>query len=168
MKRVTMKRILAGVILAGCVATGPAAAAEDFTESHINAARAAIISSNSIRAYDEILPVIADKTRTLFIRSNPALTKEIDEVTNAVALDLVSKRAELDTTVMEIWAVRFSEEELKAIAAFYTSPVGAKLAELRPEMNALSIGAAKQWGDALSTVMVGRVRDELKKRGHNF
>ncbi len=168
MKRVTMKRMLAGAILAGCVAAGSAATAQEFTDSHIAAAKAAIVGSNSIRAYDEILPVIADKTRTLFIRSNPTLSEEIDEVTNAVALELVNQRAELDRTVMEIWAVRFSEEELKAIAAFYSSPVGAKLAELRPEMNALSIGAAKQWGDALSTVMVSRVREELKKRGHDL
>lgn len=167
MKRLTMKRMFAGMFVAGCVAATPATA-QDFTKEHIAAARAAIESSNSIRAYDEILPVIADKTRTLFIRSNPALTKEIDEVTNAVALDMVALRPELDRTVMGVWALRFTETELNEIAAFYNSEVGAKLAKLRPDMNALSIGAAKQWGDQLSTLMVTRVREELNKRGHAF
>lgn len=171
MKRLTVKRMLAGAFLAGCVAVGPAlgpALGEEFTKEHISAARAAIEGGDAVRPYDEILPVIADKTRTLFIRSNPALTKEIDEVTNAVALELASLRPDLDRTVMEIWARRFSEAELKEIAAFYSSPVGAKMAKLRPDITALSIGAAKQWGDQISTVMVARVREELKKRGHAF
>lgn len=167
MKRLTIGRMISGVVLAGCIAVAPARA-QEIAESHMTAAKAAIDGANAFRAFDEILPVIADKTRTLFIRTNPALTKEIDEVTNAVALELANLRPELDKTIMAIWARRFSEEELKQIAAFYQSEVGKKLATVEPEINALSIGAAKQWGDQLSTVMVARVREELKKRGFEF
>ncbi|MEI2387065.1 DUF2059 domain-containing protein [Breoghania sp. JC706] len=141
---------------------------ETFTKEHLAAARAAIEGGNAFRSFDDILPVIADKTRTLFIRTNPSATKVIDEVTNEVALKLANRRPELDRTIMEVWARRFSTEELNEIAAFYQSPVGKKFAKLGPELTALSIGAAKQWGDVISTEMVTRVREELNKRGYQF
>lgn len=170
---------LAVFALAGLPAVGPAAAQdqaapqgqqdeENFTAEHLAAARKAIDGGNAFRSFDDILPVIADKTRTLFIRTNPALTAEIDEVTNTVALELANRRPELDETIMKVWARRFSQEELNAIAEFYESPVGEKFARLGPELTALSIGAAKQWGDVISTEMVTRVREELNKRGHEF
>lgn len=168
MKRLTIARLVAGAFLAGTVAAGPALAADEFTESHIAAAREAVTTGNNVRPFDEILPVIAEQTSTVFIRTNPALATEITEVTNAVALDLANLRPELDRTIIEIWARRFTEAELKEIAAFYKSDVGAKLAKLRPDITALSIGAAKQWQDQLSTVMFTRVREELKKRGYTF
>ena len=105
---------------------------ETFTKEHLHAARAAIEGGNAFRSFDDILPVIADKTRTLFIRTNPSATKVIDEVTNEVALKLANRRPELDRTIMEVWARRFSTEELNEIAAFYQSPVGKKFAKLGP------------------------------------
>ncbi|WP_319774171.1 DUF2059 domain-containing protein [Breoghania sp.] len=141
---------------------------ETFTKEHLAAARAAIEGGNAFRSFDDILPVIADKTRTLFIRTNPSATAVIDEVTNEVALQLANRRPELDKTIMEVWARRFTTEELNEIAEFYRSPVGSKFAKLGPELTALSIGAAKQWGDIISTEMVTRVREELNKRGYQF
>ncbi|MDJ0932712.1 DUF2059 domain-containing protein [Breoghania sp.] len=141
---------------------------ENFSKEHLAAARAAIEGGNAFRSFDDILPVIADKTRTLFIRTNPSATKVIDEVTNEVALKLANRRPELDHTIMKVWARRFTTEELKEIATFYRSPVGKKFADLGPELTALSIGAAKQWGDVISTEMVTRVREELNKRGYKF
>lgn len=141
---------------------------ETYTKEHLAAARAAIEGGNAFRSFDDILPVIADKTRTLFIRTNPSATAVIDEVTNEIALQLANRRPELDQTIMKVWARRFSTEELNEIAEFYRSPVGKKFAELGPELTALSIGAAKQWGDVISTEMVTRVREELNKRGYQF
>ena len=172
---------LAAVTLAAGIALAAPAMAQDqtsgqdnagqqqeFTKEHLAAARAAIEGGNAFRSFDDILPVIADKTRTLFIRTNPSATQVIDEVTNEVALKLANRRPELDHTIMEVWARRFTTEELKEIAAFYQSPVGKKFAKLGPELTALSIGAAKQWGDVISTEMVTRVREELNKRGYEF
>ena len=57
-----------------------------------------------------------------------------------------------------------SIEELNQLAEFYKSPLGQKYSKVEPELRALSIGAAKQWGDAISTEMVTLVREELNKR----
>lgn len=140
----------------------------DIPRPHMALAQQAIEASGAAVGFDDILPLVAEQTKGLFIRSNPALTAEIEEVTDAVAFEFARKRADLDISIQGVWARRFSEAELSEIIAFYKSPVGSKLASLSPEMLALSVGAAKQWSDELSVTLVTRVREEMQKRGHQL
>lgn len=157
-------------MLAAVVAGTPSFAQEDqdIPRAHMALAQQAIELSGAAAGFDDILPLVAEQTKGLFIRSNPALTQEIETVTDEVALEFARKRADLDITIQGVWARRFSEDELTEIITFYKSPVGSKLARLSPEMLALSVGAAKQWSDELSTTLVTRVREEMQKRGHQL
>ncbi|WP_334176361.1 DUF2059 domain-containing protein [Pseudoxanthobacter sp.] len=169
--------------LAGAFAAGPAlaqsdapaagqAAAKDAPRTYspeiLSLAQQAIDASQSVAGFDEILPRVAEQTKALYVRSNPLLASDIDAVTNEVALSLAPQRRELDRTLEEVWANRFSADELKEIIAFYQSPVGKKLAQLSPEIVALSIGAAKQWQDKIATEMMTQVRIALQKKGHKL
>ncbi|PLX39189.1 MAG: hypothetical protein C0606_01210 [Hyphomicrobiales bacterium] len=145
-----------------------ARAQEEFSKEHLRAAQKVIEVARAAEGFDEILPVMAEQTKSLFIRSNPAITREIEEATTNVAIKMAARRPELDRIVQEIWARRFTIEELEEINTFYASPTGTKLAKMSPEIIALSVGAAKQWGDALATEMVTLVREELKKQGHSL
>lgn len=139
-------------------------AQESFSEEHIAAARSAVQAAQAIRAFDDVLPLMAERTRSLFIQNDPANTGMIDEVVTDVALSLAGRRPELNRVVYEVWARRFTVEELNELAAFYNTPLGQKYSAVEPELRALSIGAAKQWGDAISTEMVTLVREEMIKR----
>ena len=137
-------------VVAGTVLISPACAQEDkFSESHLQAAKDAVNATKSIETFDNILPDVAERTRTLFIRSNPSRSAEIDTFVNESAVELIPRRKELDTAVYEFWARRFSEAELKEIGAFYNSETGKKLAQMDSVLAALTIGAAKQWSDAI-------------------
>ena len=149
----------AGFLLVSAAA--PSFAQDAISDTHLEAARDAVLSANAIRAFDDVLPLMADRTRTLFIQSNPAYTQLIDVIVNEVALEMAARRPDLNKVVYEVWARRFSEDELKELAAFYKTDLGQKLSRMEPEMRALSIGAAKQWGDAISTEMVTIVRERL-------
>ncbi|MTI16740.1 DUF2059 domain-containing protein [Rhodobacteraceae bacterium RKSG542] len=154
---------VAAAVMAGAMLVAPVSAQETFSESHIAAAKAAINATRAAETFDNILPDVAEQTRTLFIRSNPAMSAEIDVVVNEVALQMVSRRGELDQVIYEVWARRFTEAELKQIAEFYNTEAGKKLAGLGGELSALSIGAAKQWGDVIATDMVAIAREQLAK-----
>lgn len=158
------------MLAAVTVATGPAWSQEDaqIPRAHMALAQQAIELSGAAAGFDDILPLVAEQTKGLFIRSNPALTAEIEDVTDEVALEFARKRADLDIIIQGVWARRFSEAELSELIAFYQTPVGTKLARLSPEMLALSVGAAKQWSDELSVTLVTRVREEMQKRGHQL
>lgn len=139
---------------------------ESIAPEHLQAARNAVQAAKVLDTYDNMLPLIADQTKTLFVRSNPSAAAEIDEVVNTIALEMVDKRAQLNNTIYQVWARRFSIEELNQIAEFYSSPVGQKFSELGQELTALSVGAGKQWSDRISTQMVSQAREQLKERGY--
>ena len=138
---------------------------QTFTREHLHAAQRAIDASKATEGFDQILPTIAEQTTGLFTRSYPALAGQIEEVTTQVAIEMAQRRPQLDRTIQEIWARRFSIEELDEITAFYTSPIGEKVADLSPSISALSVGASKQWADALSTEMVEEVRRRMQAQG---
>lgn len=138
---------------------------ESFTPEHLRAAQRAIDASRATEGFDEILPTLAEQTQGLFVRSYPSLTAQIEDVTTQVAIEMAQRRPQLNRTIQEIWARRFTVEELNGIADFYTSPLGAKVAELSPSISALSVGASKQWADAISTEMVEEVRARMKAQG---
>ena len=156
--------MLAAALIAGGL-TMPMASAQELTEAHLAAARRAVIAAGALQSFDEIIPILAEQTKTIFIQSDPSVTPVIEEVTTDVALKLVDRRGELNKVVYEVWARRLTQEELTQIGDFYESPIGKKLTQFGPELTALSIGAAQQWQDQLSIEMVSAVRTELEKRG---
>ncbi len=156
---------IAGIVslaVAGMLISSPVIAQDNsISESHIEAAKAAVRATKSIENFDNILPDVAERTRTLFIRSNPAMSAEIDIAVNEAAVELIPRRQELDRVIYEVWARRFSEDQLTQIATFYNSDTGKRLADLSGTLSALTIGAAKQWSDAISTDMVAIARKKL-------
>jgi uncharacterized protein len=166
----TLARHIGAAFIAAVLA-GPFASpalAQEFSESHLAAARETIQSAKASQQFDNILVVLSDQARTLFTRSNPSLVVEIDEVVGQVALDLAKRRPELERELERVWAARFSEEELKEITRFYTSPVGRKFGETMPLIIKDSVHSAGIWRDALSTELVTKAREELIKRGYQF
>lgn len=137
---------------------------EKVTEAQLEAARKVLVANKALNAFDEILPLMAEQTRTIFIQADPFRSEEVSAVTDEVALKLAAKRKDLNEMIYRIWANRFSEEELLQLAEFYQTPLGQKLAAETPSITALSIGAARQWQDQISTEMVSLVREELQKK----
>lgn len=156
-------RLAVAALVVGLATT---ARAEDYTKEHIAAAKAAIEASHVADGLDGILIGVAQQTKTLLARTNPALQNQIDEVTNAAAIELAAKRPELDKQIQEVWAARFTKEELQKIAEFYTSPVGQKLSKETGGMVQMSGVAAQVWQQKIGQEMLAKVREEMKKRGH--
>ncbi len=144
------------------------AAEENFTDSHLRAAARVIELVGGDVTFDEILPRVAGQTQIVFTRTNPALTREIEEAVQTAAISMVPRRLELARTLQMIWARRFSEEELDSLAEFFSGPLGTKYVEMFPIVSALSLGAAKQWEQILSADMVTLTRDNLAAKGHTL
>lgn len=154
---------LAVAVLAAGLST--AAFAEDFAKDHIAAAKAAIEASHVADGIDNILIGVTQQTKALLVRTNPALSAQIDEVTNAAAIELAGRRPELDRQIQEIWAARFSKAELDEIAKFYNSPVGQKLTKETNGIVQMTAVAAQVWQQKIGQDLLARVREEMKKRG---
>lgn len=142
--------------------------APEYAKEHLAAARAAIEASKVAEGFDNILLGVAQQTKSLFQRSNPSLIPVIEDVTNKVAIEMAARRVDLDREIQKVWASKFSKAELDEIAKFYNSPVGKKLAGETQNMVAASAQIVVGWQQKLSQDMVAKVREEMKKRGHNL
>jgi hypothetical protein len=144
------------------------AAADEITPSQMAAALAAVASSKGSRGFDNVLPLLAEKTQNQLIRMRPDLHQAINDTVAAVALKLAVRRADLDNDVARVWAKAFTEDELKAIAAFFQSPAGAKYAEIGPRVVTDSLQAVRGWSDRLGEELLEKSKEELKKQGFAF
>jgi Uncharacterized protein conserved in bacteria len=79
--------------------------------------------------------------------------------------DLAPRLVELSDEVAKLYATNFTEPELKAILAFYQSPAGKKLLTQQPKVVDASMNFAQGWANKLSDEVIGKMREELKKRG---
>ncbi len=94
------------------------------------------------------------------------MAKDLNEIAEQMRTDLAPRFSELSDEMAMLYATHFTEQELKAILAFYQSPVGKKLLVEQPTVVDASMRFAQDWANKLSDQVIAKMREELKKRGH--
>ena len=139
------------------------AQAQEATESHLAAARDAIRAIDATNQFDPILPQAAEALRSELIQKDPNLQAEINRIVDEQALALASRRADLETEAARIYARSFTEDELKAIAAFYNGEAGKKLIAEGPIVTRELLKAAGIWQQGIARDLAETVGGELQK-----
>ncbi len=150
------------------LALGGPAGAQEISQSHLDAALTAVQSAGAARGFDSVLPALADRVKGRLIRLRPDLHQEISATVEAVALQLTSRRADLNEAVARVWAKNFTEDELVTIAEFYKSPTGQKFAEIGPRVIQESLKSVEAWSTRVGEELYERSREELTKQGFDF
>jgi hypothetical protein len=144
------------------------AAAQEFSESHLAAARLAAINSPLAKDLDTVLPLLVERVQSRLISLRPDLHEVIAETVQGVALRLAARRADLDSAAALVWAREFTEEELQTIADFYTSPAGRKFVEVGPRLGTATIQTVENWTSRVGEELLDKSREELRKQGFEF
>jgi len=131
-------------------------------------AREIINVKGAAKMYDPVIVEVVDRTTGLLMQTNPTLFKELDEVATALRKEYASRVSELLTEVARMYAVRFSEAELKDVLAFYKSPVGQKIISQEPAILDQSIKFSETWASKFSEEVLIRIRAEMRKKGRNL
>jgi hypothetical protein len=94
--------------------------------------------------------------------------RDLQEVISATvdeeALKIVPRRGDLEREAAQIYAKAFSEEELTAIADFYTSPAGKKLLENGPLVTREMIKSADIWSAGIARDLGQNVNAALQEK----
>ena len=102
--------------------------AQEISEEHLKAARAAVDAINATDLYDNILPNAAVALKAELIQKNPDLESIITATVDGTTLKLAGRRADLEKEAALAYARVFSIEDLNGIATFYNRihrrPVG--------------------------------------------
>jgi hypothetical protein len=143
----------------------PALAASP-TPAALAAASEIVKLTGATALFAPLIPGVIEQSKLLFLQQNPGLGGDLNEITTKMRTDLAPRMAELTGEVAKIYAAHFTEPELKELLVFYNSPIGKKMvAEQSVVVNA-SLKFAQDWANKLSEEVTGKMRQELKKKGH--
>lgn len=144
-------RTVCAFTMASTVAISSGAfAQEELSDSHRQAAREAIRALGATDQFDAILPRAAANLKSTLIQATPNYEEAISATVDEVALQLAGRRADLEREAADIYARNFTEEELNAIAEFYTSGPGEKLLENGAIVTRELLRAAEIWANGIS------------------
>jgi len=118
--------------------------------------------------YEPLIRGVIQKAKNQFMQTNFMYAKDLNEIANNLERDYTPRVNELVDASARIYASHFTEAELKELLMFYQSPVGRKA--IVEEAKALdeSLAYAGEFGDNFSGEVIARMREEMKKRGHDI
>jgi hypothetical protein len=156
---------LAAVAVA-LVAFGPAAHSQQPSAAAMSTAKEIVTVTGATTLFNPLIAGVVEQAKLLFLQQNPGLSKDLNEIAIKIRNDLAPRFDELVNDVARNYAIHFTEQELKDVLAFYKSPAGKKLISEQPKVVDASLKFAQTWANSLSDEVVGKMREELKKKGH--
>ena len=138
------------------------ARAQEISESHLEAAKKAIATTNSTAKLNDILPTAATRLIGQMISNRPDLESHITVFVNEAALELAPRRGDLQVEVAKIYARIFKEEELKEISDFFATEAGAKFLTQLPLVVREIDKASRVWGTGISRDLASAVRKKME------
>jgi hypothetical protein len=98
-------------------------------------------------------------------KSQEESSKIVDEV---LMPEFTSQENELTSAIIEVWASNFTVEDLKALRAFYATPLGQRLIATLPAITQQGMAAGQTWGRRIYQAALQKHKDELVARGLKF
>jgi hypothetical protein len=163
-------RSLCAVIAAAIVLAlaGPARAQPQPSANAQNLARELIGIIGAARDFQSVPTAVIVQVASNFLQANPKLSKDLNEIAERLVEEYNPRRGELPAEVVRLYATRFTEQELKDALAFYKSPLGKKMLSESQSILAEAARRADAWAAKAREEIAGKIRAELKKRGHNL
>ena len=154
-----------GLIL---VLPGAPANAQQPSPGAIATAKEVITVKGAAAVYAPVVPGVIEQAKGVFLQSNPNLSKDLNEVAAKLRAEYAARSEEIVNDVAKLYASRFTEQELKDTLAFYKSPLGRKLLVEEPAVLDQSMRNTQTWANRFSEEVIGKIRAEMKKRGHDI
>ena len=144
----------------------PAAYAQQPSAAAIVTAKEIVAVTGAMTLFKPLIPGVVEQSKLLFLQQNPALSKDLNEISAKLRSDLTPRFEELVNDIAKNYATSFTEQELKDILAFYKTSAGRKLITEQPKVVDATLKFAQTWANTLSEQVIAKMRDELKKKGH--
>lgn len=136
--------------------------------SQMQVARQLVEANGEARAFDGVIPNLIDGAALGFLQTNPDLAKQLRDTAMALRPEFEKRRGEIVDILATAYAQRFTEAELKEALTFYSTPVGKKLVTDRQQIVQQAVGNIQAWGAKVNADAMNRIREEMKKQGHDL
>jgi uncharacterized protein len=151
--------------------TAPAVAAPaagEPTASHLAAARELLELNGIAASFSSSIPQFFDQVGSNLTQTRPELASDLGKVFVQLKPEFDKKADDLTDKAAHLYANLLSEQDLKAIDAFFKSDAGKKYVETQPSFMKDIVVIMEGWREQISTDMMTRVRVEMAKKGHQL
>ena len=157
----------AAVVFTMAMFTG-LASAEEPTPAAVAVAKELIVLKGSTQIWDAVVPGVIEQAKGVFLQTNPALSKELNDVASRLRTEFAPRAAQLVDQVAQLYAQTFTEQELKDALTFYKSPLGRKIVNEEPKVLDDGFRRIQQWANKFSEEVMSKMRAEMKKKGYDL
>ncbi len=174
-------RLIIGLAIAGCAVLSaggasdicfaePAAAAStpEPAASHLAAARELVVASGMSRSFAALVPQTMERLTITFTQTRPELAQDLSSVLAELRPEFDKRADQMIDTAAHIFARLMSETDIKAADTFFESAAGKKYVETQPAFFNEVVNAMQDWQQTLAQDLVTRVREDMKKKGHEM
>lgn len=137
------------------------------TETQMAAARELVKASGLERSFEAVIPNLFAQVREQLV-TRPEIKGDVEEIITVITPEINARTGDMTNVAAKIFAQQIPEADLKTIAAFFSSPAGAKYVQSQPAVMQEMMVRMQDWTQALSGVIVERIRNELRQRGKTF
>ena len=117
---------------------------------------------------DRLAPSMLAEMQREILATRPELKDPVAEAAQIIAPEFLKTEQEILDAVAKDLAFQLTEQELKDVAAFYESPTGKKFQNAQVLIGNRVAAIADAWRRQMSTGMLTRMHEELKKKGKDF
>jgi hypothetical protein len=174
---------LAAALLSATLAAGPALAddaapaktpapaaapASEPSQAQMDLAKKILIAAGLKNPMDAIVPTMLAQLQTQLLQIHPEMGKTLHEVLLKLMPEFNKGEEDVFTDSARPLARALTEAELQETLTFFNSPAGKKYTGAQSQILDAFSAAATAWRQKLTTVMLDRTREEMKKKGFSF
>jgi uncharacterized protein len=142
--------------------------AEEPSASAVALAKELIVLKGSTRIWDSVVPGVIEQAKGVFLQTNPALSRELNDVAAQLRTEYAPRGSQLADQIALVYAQTFTEQELAGALSFYKTPLGHKIITLEPKVLDEGMSRIQEWTNKFSSEVMIRMRAEMKKKGYDL
>jgi hypothetical protein len=158
---------IAAGTFAACLLFGPAYP-QSLSPEAAAAARELVEAARTTEQFKTLLPLMLQQMKPVVVQDRPEVERDYDKIV-PLLMELANRQVgEFAEEVAALYARNFTTEEIRQVTAFYRSPTGQKFLDKTPVVAQESMAMGQKFGQRIVQELQGRMREELRKRGHNI
>jgi hypothetical protein len=138
------------------------------TPEHLAAARELVAASGLASSFLEVIPNLMGQVNLTVTNTRPELIPDMKATLEALAPEFGKYPEDMLNVAARIYTAVMTEQECKDALAFFHSPIGKKFIDVQPTVIGNLNPLIQNWAQQVSAKMMDRVREEMKKKGHQI
>lgn len=162
---------IAGLLCAIAMATLvqlPASRAQEPSAASVALGREVLELKGGITMFDAVVDGVVEHHRQMLIQSNPILDRDLTAIATQLRTAYTARKADVHAEIARAYASQFTEAELRQLVAFYKTPLGKKVIDAEPKAIDEATKRVDAWAAKFAEEVMAKMREELRKKGHQL